>query len=61
MHSASKQGRVRTARFPDDVGTMCGGGGWDPEVPAAATLITATAGRLDHRWTDADPADIHLP
>ncbi|MGW1406832.1 ADP-ribosylglycohydrolase family protein [Streptomyces sp. NPDC002403] len=66
---------VYTARFPDGVGTMCGGGGWDPgeatDDTQMAVLVAESLlerGGLDlpdmfgrfRRWAAGDPKDIGL-
>ncbi|WP_406015476.1 ADP-ribosylglycohydrolase family protein [Streptomyces sp. NBC_00984] len=66
---------VYTARFPDGVGTMCGGGGWDPgeatDDTQMAVLVAESLlerGGLDLpdmfgrfcRWAAGDPKDIGL-
>ncbi|MFJ2896957.1 ADP-ribosylglycohydrolase family protein [Streptomyces sp. NPDC087218] len=66
---------VYTARFPDGVGTMCGGGGWDPgeatDDTQMAVLVAESLlerGGLDlpdvfdrfRRWAAAEPKDIGL-
>ncbi|MFF8714477.1 ADP-ribosylglycohydrolase family protein [Streptomyces sp. NPDC015184] len=66
---------VYTARFPDGVGTMCGGGGWDPgeatDDTQMAVLVAESlleCGGLDlpdmfdrfRRWAAAEPKDIGL-
>lgn len=66
---------VYSARFPDGVGTMCGGGGWDPGEATDDTQMAVlvgesllTRGGLDlpdvfdrfRRWAAADPKDIGL-
>ncbi|MGW1226679.1 ADP-ribosylglycohydrolase family protein [Streptomyces sp. NPDC001478] len=66
---------VYTARFPDGVGTMCGGGGWDPgeatDDTQMAVLVAESLlerGGLDlpdlfarfQRWAAGDPKDIGL-
>ncbi|MFC9861937.1 MULTISPECIES: ADP-ribosylglycohydrolase family protein [unclassified Streptomyces] len=64
-----------TARFPDGVGTMCGGGGWDPGEATDDTQMAVLVGEsllergaLDlpemfgrfRRWAAGDPKDIGL-
>jgi ADP-ribosylglycohydrolase len=66
---------VYTARFPDGVGTMCGGGGWDPgectDDTQMAVLVAESLlerGGLDlpdmfgrfRRWAAGGPKDIGL-
>ncbi|MGP3632872.1 ADP-ribosylglycohydrolase family protein [Streptomyces sp. 24-1644] len=66
---------VFTERFPDGVGTMCGGGGWDPGEATDDTQMAVLAGEsllerggLDlpdifgrfRRWAAGDPKDIGL-
>ncbi|MET9660827.1 ADP-ribosylglycohydrolase family protein [Streptomyces sp. NPDC006510] len=66
---------VYTTRFPDGVGTMCGGGGWDPgeatDDTQMAVLVAESLlerGGLDlpdmfgrfRRWAAGDPKDIGL-
>ncbi|MEV6160908.1 ADP-ribosylglycohydrolase family protein [Streptomyces sp. NPDC052052] len=66
---------VYTARFPEGIGTMCGGGGWDPgeatDDTQMAVLIAESLleqGGLDlpdmfgrfRRWAAGDPKDIGL-
>ncbi|MFF9569320.1 ADP-ribosylglycohydrolase family protein [Streptomyces sp. NPDC014685] len=66
---------VYTARFPDGVGTMCGGGGWEPgeatdDTQMAVLVAESLLGRggLDlpdmfdrfRRWAAAGPKDIGL-
>lgn len=66
---------VYTARFPDGIGTMCGGGGWDPgeatDDTQMAVLVAESLlerGGLDlpdmfgrfRRWAAGDPKDIGL-
>ncbi|WP_406098509.1 ADP-ribosylglycohydrolase family protein [Streptomyces sp. NBC_01013] len=66
---------VCTARFPDGVGTMCGGGGWDPgeatDDTQMAVLVAESLlerGGLDlpdlfdrfRRWAAGEPKDIGL-
>ncbi|MFD8691162.1 ADP-ribosylglycohydrolase family protein [Streptomyces sp. NPDC059651] len=66
---------VYTARFPDGVGTMCGGGGWDPgeatDDTQMAVLVAESLlerGGLDlpdlfgrfRRWAAGEPKDIGL-
>ncbi len=63
------------ARFPDGVGTMCGGGGWEPgeatDDTQMAVLVAESLlerGGFDppdlfdrfRRWADAGPKDIGL-
>ncbi|MFE7586131.1 ADP-ribosylglycohydrolase family protein [Streptomyces gardneri] len=62
-------------RFPDGVGELCGGGGWDPGEATDDTQMAVLVGEsllerggLDlpdifsrfHRWAAADPKDIGL-
>ncbi|MFE5485078.1 ADP-ribosylglycohydrolase family protein [Streptomyces sp. NPDC056527] len=62
-------------RFPDGVGEMCGGGGWDPGEATDDTQMAVLVGEslldrdgLDlpdvfdrfHRWAAAEPKDIGL-
>ncbi|MEJ8656135.1 ADP-ribosylglycohydrolase family protein [Streptomyces sp. MS1.AVA.4] len=64
-----------TARFPDGVGEMCGGGGWDPGEATDDTQMAVLVGEslierggLDpadmfqrfRRWAAGDPKDIGL-
>ncbi|MFB8380972.1 ADP-ribosylglycohydrolase family protein [Streptomyces rubiginosohelvolus] len=64
-----------TARFPDGVGTLCGGGGWDPGEATDDTQMAVLVGesllergRLDlpdvfdrfRRWAAGEPKDIGL-
>ncbi|MFI6949164.1 ADP-ribosylglycohydrolase family protein [Streptomyces sp. NPDC050422] len=66
---------VYTTRFPDGVGTMCGGGGWDPgeatDDTQMAVLVAESLlerGGLDlrdlfdrfRRWAAGEPKDIGL-
>ncbi|MEV4997622.1 ADP-ribosylglycohydrolase family protein [Streptomyces niveus] len=66
---------VHTARFPDGVGEMCGGGGWDPGEATDDTQMAVLIGEslLERgglelpdifgrfrRWAEADPKDIGL-
>ncbi|MFE5962091.1 ADP-ribosylglycohydrolase family protein [Streptomyces rubiginosohelvolus] len=66
---------VFTARFPDGVGTLCGGGGWDPGEATDDTQMAVLVGesllergRLDlpdvfdrfRRWAAGEPKDIGL-
>ncbi|MET9481477.1 ADP-ribosylglycohydrolase family protein [Streptomyces sp. NPDC006638] len=66
---------VFSARFPDGVGAMCGGGGWDPGEATDDTQMAVLVGEslLEHgglepadvfdrfrRWAAADPKDIGL-
>ncbi|WSQ62676.1 ADP-ribosylglycohydrolase family protein [Streptomyces sp. NBC_01217] len=66
---------VYAARFPDGVGTMCGGGGWDPgeatDDTQMAVLVAESLleqGGLDlpdmfgrfRRWAAGEPKDIGL-
>ncbi|WP_405809496.1 ADP-ribosylglycohydrolase family protein [Streptomyces sp. NBC_01520] len=66
---------VFTARFPDGVGTLCGGGGWDPGEATDDTQMAVLVGEslLDNgglelpdvfdrfrRWAAAEPKDIGL-
>lgn len=66
---------VYTARFPDGVGEMCGGGGWDPGEATDDTQMAVLIGEsllergglelpdiFDRfrRWAGADPKDIGL-
>ncbi|MFF2408011.1 ADP-ribosylglycohydrolase family protein [Streptomyces sp. NPDC058092] len=66
---------VYTARFPDGVGTMCGGGGWEPgeatDDTQMAVLVAESLlerGGLDlpdvfgrfRRWAAGEPKDIGL-
>ncbi|MFF5771556.1 ADP-ribosylglycohydrolase family protein [Streptomyces californicus] len=66
---------VFTARFPDGVGTMCGGGGWDPGEATDDTQMAVLVGEslleragLDlpdlfdrfRRWAAGEPKDIGL-
>lgn len=66
---------VYTARFPDGVGEMCGGGGWDPGEATDDTQMAVLIGEslLERgglelpdifvrfrRWAEADPKDIGL-
>ncbi|TFI26919.1 MULTISPECIES: ADP-ribosylglycohydrolase family protein [Streptomyces] len=66
---------VYTARFPDGVGEMCGGGGWDPGEATDDTQMAVLIGEslLERgglelpdifgrfrRWAGADPKDIGL-
>ncbi|MFJ2094097.1 ADP-ribosylglycohydrolase family protein [Streptomyces sp. NPDC087901] len=66
---------VYTARFPDGVGTMCGGGGWDPgeatDDTQMAVLVAESLLERDgldlpdvfdrfRRWAAAEPKDIGL-
>ncbi|MEU0631850.1 ADP-ribosylglycohydrolase family protein [Streptomyces sp. NPDC005989] len=66
---------VYTARFPDGVGTMCGGGGWDPgeatDDTQMAVLVAESLLERDgldlpdmfgrfRRWAAGDPKDIGL-
>ncbi|MGW6303484.1 ADP-ribosylglycohydrolase family protein [Streptomyces niveus] len=66
---------VYTARFPDGVGEMCGGGGWDPGEATDDTQMAVLIGEslLERgglelpdifgrfrRWAKADPKDIGL-
>ncbi|MFJ8886184.1 ADP-ribosylglycohydrolase family protein [Streptomyces sp. NPDC102402] len=66
---------VYSARFPDGVGTMCGGGGWDPGEATDDTQMAVLVGEsllerggLDlpdmfgrfRRWAAAEPKDIGL-
>lgn len=66
---------VYTARFPDGVGEMCGGGGWDPGEATDDTQMAVLIGEsllerggleppdiFDRfrRWAEADPKDIGL-
>ncbi|MDV5144524.1 ADP-ribosylglycohydrolase family protein [Streptomyces sp. SBC-4] len=62
-------------RFPDGIGELCGGGGWDPGEATDDTQMAVLVGEslLDHggldlpdvfhrfrRWAAADPKDIGL-
>lgn len=66
---------VFTASFPDGVGTLCGGGGWDPGEATDDTQMAVLVGEslLDNgglelpdvfdrfrRWAAAEPKDIGL-
>lgn len=66
---------VYRARFPDGVGEMCGGGGWDPGEATDDTQMAVLVGEslLEHgrleaadvfrrfqRWAAGDPKDIGL-
>ncbi|MFD4030844.1 ADP-ribosylglycohydrolase family protein [Streptomyces sp. NPDC058637] len=66
---------VFTARFPDGVGTLCGGGGWDPGEATDDTQMAVLVAEslLDNgglelpdvfdrfrRWAAAEPKDIGL-
>ncbi|WP_327711962.1 ADP-ribosylglycohydrolase family protein [Streptomyces sp. NBC_00464] len=66
---------VYTARFPDGVGTMCGGGGWDPgeatDDTQMAVLVAESLLERDgldlpdmfgrfRRWAAGEPKDIGL-
>ncbi|MFJ8309355.1 MULTISPECIES: ADP-ribosylglycohydrolase family protein [unclassified Streptomyces] len=66
---------VYSARFPDGIGTMCGGGGWDPgeatDDTQMAVLVAdslrehgglelADIFRRFQRWAAAEPKDIGL-
>ncbi|MFJ8981898.1 ADP-ribosylglycohydrolase family protein [Streptomyces sp. NPDC102282] len=66
---------VYSARFPDGVGTMCGGGGWDPGEATDDTQMAVLVGEsllerggLDlpdmfgrfRRWAAGEPKDIGL-
>ncbi|MFE9554825.1 ADP-ribosylglycohydrolase family protein [Streptomyces sp. NPDC006703] len=66
---------VYTARFPDGIGTMCGGGGWDPGEATDDTqmAVLVADSLLEHgglepadmfrrfqRWAAAGPKDIGL-
>lgn len=66
---------VYSARFPDGVGEMCGGGGWDPGEATDDTQMAVLVGEsllerggLDlpdvfgrfQRWAAGDPKDIGL-
>ncbi|MFI8196682.1 ADP-ribosylglycohydrolase family protein [Streptomyces sp. NPDC085942] len=66
---------VFTARFPDDAGTLCGGGGWDPgeatDDTQMAVLVAESLLECDgldlpelfgrfRRWAAGDPKDIGL-
>ncbi|MFC5803693.1 ADP-ribosylglycohydrolase family protein [Streptomyces formicae] len=66
---------VYTARFPDGVGEMCGGGGWDPGEATDDTQMAVLVGEsllerggfdpadmFDRfrRWAEGDPKDIGL-
>lgn len=66
---------VYTTRFPDGVGEMCGGGGWDPGEATDDTQMAVLIGEsllergglelpdiFDRfrRWAGADPKDIGL-
>ncbi|MFD7971146.1 ADP-ribosylglycohydrolase family protein [Streptomyces clavifer] len=66
---------VFSARFPDGVGTLCGGGGWDPGEATDDTQMAVLVGEslLDNdglelpdvfarfrRWAAAEPKDMGL-
>ncbi|MFI6684528.1 ADP-ribosylglycohydrolase family protein [Streptomyces sp. NPDC050485] len=66
---------VYSARFPDGIGTMCGGGGWDPGEATDDTQMAVLVAEslLEHggleladifrrfqRWAAAEPKDIGL-
>ncbi|WP_405809388.1 ADP-ribosylglycohydrolase family protein [Streptomyces sp. NBC_00210] len=70
-----REAGVYTAQFPDGVGEMCGGGGWDPGEATDDTQMAVLVGEsllerdgLDlpdifvrfQRWAAAEPKDIGL-
>lgn len=49
---------VYTARFPDGVGEMCGGGGWDPGEATDDTQMAVLVGESLLERGGFDPADM---